>query len=143
MVPARLAMCSSKESSLPRAFPTSPGQHLLALLSCRRGVCLCLGSWPNTILWGLPAVRPTPQLPPPRPEPRPPLLTFRLGLRGGQAFQGCQAHVDGVFMATAGAPVLPTSPAEDPGEQSVWRFLGWPSAFLTLFLAGLRWGTLQ
>ena len=142
-MPARLAMCSSKESSLPRAFLTGPGQHLLALLSCRRGVCLRLGSWPNTILWGLPAVRPTPQLPPPRPEPRPPLLTFRLGLRGGQAFQGCQAHVDGVFMATAGAPVLPTSPAEDPGEQSVWRFLGWPSAFLTLFLAGLGWGTLQ
>ena len=142
-MPARLAMCSSKESSLPRAFPTGPGLHLLALLSCRRGVCLRLGSWPNTIVWGLTAVWSTPQLPPLGPEPWPPLLTFRLGLRGGQAFQGCQAHVDGVFMATAGAPVLPTSPAEDPGEQSVWRFLRWPSAFLTLFLAGLRWGTLQ
>lgn len=71
MVPARLAMCSSKESSLPRAFPTGPSQHLLALLSCRRGVCLCLGSWPNTILWGLPAVRPTPQLPPRAQSPGP------------------------------------------------------------------------
>ncbi|XP_047617763.1 uncharacterized protein LOC125116518 isoform X2 [Phacochoerus africanus] len=131
-------MCSSKESSLPKAFPTGPGQPLLALLSCRRGVCLCLGSWPNTILWGLPTVRPPPQLPPPRPEPRPPLLTFRLGLRGGQAFQGCQARVDGVFMATAGGPALPTSPAEDPGERPAWRFLGWPSAFLTQLLAGLR-----
>ena len=70
-MPARLAMCSSKESSLPRAFPTGPGQHLLALLSCRRGVCLCLGSWPNTILWGLPAVRPTPQLPPRAQSPGP------------------------------------------------------------------------
>ena len=141
-MPARLAMGSSKESSLPRAFPTGPGQHLLALLSCRRGVCLRLGSWPNTIVWGLPAVRPTPQLPPRAQSPGP-LFSPSGWASGGQAFQGCQAHVDGVFMATAGAPVLPTSLAEDPGEQSVWRFLGWPSAFLTLFLAGLRWGTLQ
>lgn len=137
MVPARLAMCSSKESSLPRAFLTGPGQHLQA------------GRVPLSWLLaqhhrlGTPRCAAHTSAPPTCPEPRPPLLTFRLGLRGGQAFQGCQAHVDGVFMATAGAPVLPTSPAEDPGEQSVWRFLGWPSAFLTLFLAGLGWGTLQ
>ena len=29
-MPARFAMCSSKESSLPRAFLTGPGQHLQA-----------------------------------------------------------------------------------------------------------------
>lgn len=68
---ACLAMCSPKDSSLPRTFQSSPHPAASGVQSTRwvAGVSLC--SWPSTILWGLPAVWPRTQLPAPPQGPVP------------------------------------------------------------------------